>query len=723
MISKEINHIYWRWQEAIRERFENDGDQLTVAKPSNDGHLSVLKEMMLKKGFTTEEANSVVLILEKDKDDDYTSIGFNSYALKKDLPNNWKKGDGIPDGVQRFTKDDSGNYKPVGSDDGKKDDTSKEKPKMNPNFDQTNIDGDHLTNKGSKDDSKPKPVIQSVTSESIDGIDGKNKDNTLSGEEKVPGTEASAVAEIGVGDAMGCLSENNNDMSLAEECLESKLSKTKLGKKHGTGPSKEKFRRGMLLGAKRENQKVKEINEKLGWENSQTSHVGGSKGSLDSTIQHLKDKNISKVNGKPLEDYERIILEGGGGENPTDTMVVIVNEESGEAMVYHTSNKMSSADQISNGSPAKEVRAVVESGEFDNDEQQQQAEELGRIAQSNIGKHRGDQKKYIQQQQDKMIEDSQDSEISRKAVDRLKGVDNPISTAADSAKYWKLLMKHKNVKSYMKDNGLDSDNLTPDQEIAIYQFYVQEMKNISSMDNPPVDRKGGGIGDPDIQILTRLYGEGQEQITTGKSPREPIFSDSTMKSFYDKQTEEMNTLREKMNNIKDGAGNKAFTRRMISRLHLNVAEGHDPGDIPNEMFELIAGEYAYKDLKQDKDGNLYQKGKGGFYKIDEDGKPIGDAVSQDELNEYDCAVVADTENMQHCLGYKEGEKVEDNFGITMGEYEGTKAILYDRDGNQIAVQTARSKSGPGGAMNDSIAFNKSFQQCLAKQTKLKGKCG
>ena len=102
---------------------------------------------------------------------------------------------------------------------------------------------------------------------------------------------------------------------------------------------------------------------------------------------------------------------------------------------------------------------------------------------------------------------------------------------------------------------------------------------------------------------------------------------------------------------------------------------------------------------------------------------LTDAVPQDELDDYDCAVVEDTENMQHCLGYKEGEKVEDNFGITMGEYEGTKAILYDRDGNQIAVQTARSKSGPGGAMNDSIAFNKSFQQCLAKQTKLKGKCG
>ena len=256
-----------------------------------------------------------------------------------------------------------------------------------------------------------------------------------------------------------------------------------------------------------------------------------------------------------------------------------------------------------------------------------------------------------------------------------------------------------------------------------YQHYVQQMKEISSLDEPDTRRGMNGIGDPDIQILTRTYGEGQEQISTGNSPREPVFDDVTMKSFYDKQTLEMNTLREKMNKIKDGSGDKAFTRRMISRLHLNVAEGHNPGGIPNEMFELVAGEYGYKDLKQDKDGNLYQQRKGGFYKLDKNGKPTGDSVSSKELNDFNCAVVADTENMQHCLGYKEGKKVEDNFGITMGEYEGTKAILYDRDGNQIAVQTARSKSGPGGAMNDSISFNKDFQQCLAKQTKLKGKCG
>lgn len=571
----------------------------------------------------------------------------------------------------------------------------------------------------------------SVTTKSIDSIDGKNKDATLSGEEKVPGTEASAVAEIGVGDAMGCLSENNNDMSLAEECLESKLSKTKLGKKHGTGngQKQQELRRGMLLGAKRENQKVKEINEKLGWKNSQTSHVGGSKGSLDSTVKHLRDKGITKVNGKPLEEYEKTILEGGGGENPTDTMVVIVNEETNEAMIYHTSNKMSSKDQISNGSPSKEVRAVVEEAEFDNDEQRQQAEEAGKETRQNIGRHRQEQKEYISQQQNKMIEDSQSPEIARRIIDRLKGVENPVSTAADSAKYWKALKSHPRVKKYMKENNLDINNLTPEQEIEVYQHYVQQMKEISSLDEPDTRRGMNGIGDPDIQILTRTYGVvkgvNQEKISTGNPPKPPEFDDAKMKSFYDKQTEELNNLRERLNDIKGGSGDKAFTRRMISRLHLNVAEGHDPGGIPNEMFELIAGEYGYKDLKQDSDGNLYQQknGKGPYYRVDEKGNLSDEGVKGSELDSYDCAVVADTENMQHCLGYKEGQKVEDNFGITMGEYEGTKAILYDRDGNQIAVQTARSKSGPGGAMNDSISFNKDFQQCLAKQTKLKGKCG
>jgi len=209
-----------------------------------------------------------------------------------------------------------------------------------------------------EDDTKP-TTTSGVSSESIDAIDGDAKNKTLSGEEPPPGTESSAVAEIGVGFGMGCLSENNNDMEAAEKCLEEKLSKSKLGAKHGTGSGKKEMRRGMLQSAKRENQKVREINEELGWENSKTAHLGGSQASLKASVDKLKELGIKEVNGMPIDEYEKIILGGGGGENPTDTMVCVVNEETGEAIMYHTSNKMTSKDQIANGSPAKEIREVV----------------------------------------------------------------------------------------------------------------------------------------------------------------------------------------------------------------------------------------------------------------------------------------------------------------------------------------------------------------------------
>ena len=95
----------------------------------------------------------------------------------------------------------------------------------------------------------------------------------------------------------------------------------------------------------------------------------------------------------------------------------------------------------------------------------------------------------------------------------------------------------------MKEQGLDTNNLTPEQEVAVYQYYAEEMRNISNMDEPPESRRQGGIGDDDIQILTRTYGffegKNQEETSTGNPPREPEFDDDKMKSYYDLQTEEM----------------------------------------------------------------------------------------------------------------------------------------------------------------------------------------
>jgi hypothetical protein len=576
-----------------------------------------------------------------------------------------------------------------------------------------------------KEKPKEKPTVSGVSSESIDYIDGVSKNNVMNGEEKVPGRESSAVAEIGVGYAMGCLADNNNDIVKAERCLEEKLSESSLGTTHGTGDGKKaiEMRKGMLRSAKRENQKVREINEQLGWKNSQTSHIGGSKSSLQATVDALREKGITHVNGIPLDEYEEIIIGGGARENPTDTIGVIVNEETGEAIMYHTSNKMTSADQIANGSPAKEIKEIVSLGEFDDEDQRKQAKEAGETTRKKIAKYRKKQRKYIQQQQDKMIEDAEDDEIARRAVNRLKGEENPVTTASDKAKYWKKILAHQAVKRFMKEKGYDKNNLTPEQELEIYRFYLQEMKRITSMKNPPKNRQSGGVGEADIQIITRLYGEGEEEKITGNPGRDPLYSSDKMKSFYDKQTKEMNTLREKMNNIKPGSGDKAFADRMAKRLHLDQAEGHNPGGIPNDKAETIMGVYRFKDLQQDSEGNMVQQKGGKFYKLDENGKMTDEEVNKEDVQEFDCAVVADKETMAACLGMKEGEKATDDIGITMGEYEGTKAIIYDRNKKPIGVQTARSKSGPGGTMQDSIAYHKDFQRCLAKQTKIQGKCG
>ena len=279
----------------------------------------------------------------------------------------------------------------------------------------------------------------------------------------------------------------------------------------------------------------------------------------------------------------------------------------------------------------------------------------------------------------------------------------------------------------MKEKGYDPKNLTPEQEIEVYQHYCQEMKNITDMDNPPESRRQGGVGDDDIQILTRTYGyadgKNQEETTTGEPARNPVFDKEKMQSYYDLQTAEMNGLREDMNNIKPGSGDKAFGDRMAKRLHLDMADGHNPGGIPNDKAETIMGVYDYKDLKVDADGNMYQKKGKKFYKLDENGKITDEEVDYKDLKDFDCAVVADKGTMSKCLGMDEGDEVTDDLGIRMGEYEGTKAIIYDRNGKQIGVQTARSKTGPGGSMQDSIAYHKDFQQCLAKETKLQGKCG
>lgn len=582
-----------------------------------------------------------------------------------------------------------------------------------------------LTKRNKEKNQKYLNNTKGITStQNINEIDGTNKENVLNGKEKVPGSPGSAVAEIAIGYGMACLSENDFVMFKADECLRKKLEATKLGVAY----NKTRVRKGALQGSVRELKKVGKLIEDMGLnpETTTTGHVGGSKDSLANTVKSLRNKGITEVNGIPIDEYKKIILAGGGGDNPTDTMVVVIDQSSGKSFIYHTSNKMTSADQISNGSPSKEIDEIGNIASKNYDEtQKKELETIQQETKDNIQKHRNDQKEYIRQQQTKMADDANNPEIARRAIDRLKGVKNAVSAADDTAKYWKRLTNHKSVRDFAKEKGYDLKNLTPEQEVEVYQHYTKSMQSA----DPETERRAGGVGDDDIQIITRLYGvfgkpkKNQEELTTGNSPNPPVFDEDELNSFYDKQTDELNNLRERMNNIKEGSGDDAFANRMKKRLHLDIAEGKNPGGIPNDKFETVMGEYPYKDLKQDSDGNLYQqdkKTKNYYYLVNTDGS-LGETPFDGELKDLDVAVVADADTIKKCLGLNEGDSIEDGIEIRVDLYDNRKVIIYDKDDKQIGFQSARSKTGPGGPMQDTIAYHPDFQKCLATQTILMGK--
>ena len=306
---------------------------------------------------------------------------------------------------------------------------------------------------------------------------------------------------------------------------------------------------------------------------------------------------------------------------------------------------------------------------------------------------------------------------------------NPPGISSAPEKYMKGVLKRLKLSTAEQKELLGP----PPNEKELKKHLKTYLKMLKDKEPGGEDQATALSSTTDMPIMVRLLQN--EKMITGNDPINPPMLDSDLKSYYEKQTDALNSQRERLNELgakngQENLGNKTFVRDLVNRMHLNIAEGHNPGGIPNENFELIHGTIAYKnEIRQDADGNMYRKGKGGFYKIDKDGNPTGDAVPAKELDDFDCPVVGNPDTHRHCLGLKEGEKVEEGFDVRYEEYKmedgstSIKALIYDRNDKPIAVQTCRPKSGPGGMIQDSMQWSKDYQICLAKQTKLQGYCG
>ena len=603
---------------------------------------------------------------------------------------------------------------------------------------------------GKSDDSGSETQSHKNTSENINKIDGQIKADGLNKKEKAPGNDTSTMNEVGVGYAMACLDESPDDV---DGCLNEKMKDTVIGKKMKKDQSEE-----IIQSAKAEKARVDRHLQKnnMNPESTSVTHVWGAKSSLQAAadqLEELKKKGVETVNGISIDKYKEIILGGGGGDDPTDTIIVMIDESQDppKVEILHTSNKTTSDDIQGNGSPNEELNQISDKAKdkLENEENKKAVDEANEKQKKEIEDARVEQKNYVDKQSEKMSNHFEDDDVCDKAIAMLENGpdDTPPGISTAAGKYWKEVLKRKAVRDYIKEQGWSAP-YDDNQKRTLMRIYAQDLA-----------KEDTELRDTDVQIIARMYGDRKipkkengelvlkggkkqydnvsgEEYLTGKPAEEPKFSNEELDSYYARQTEAINSHREELNEIgkkegKDGLGDKEHTNRMIHRLHLGVADGEPAGEVPADNFQLNMGRYKRKDIQQDRDGRYLTNKGGKWYEITKDGvsdTPIDPQPEKSDLTgTSECAVIADGETHRHCLGMKEGEKVEDGFSVDYGEIQkdgkSYKAIIYDRNKKIVGYQICRSKSGPGGSVNDTIQYHKDYQKCMAEHTISSGRCG
>jgi hypothetical protein len=579
--------------------------------------------------------------------------------------------------------------------------------------------GDAETGDKKEKDDKPKSKI---SREDIDSIDGDSKSKALDKKEKAPGNESSVINEVGVGIGMSHLSDNP-DMSVdeLEDKLFEEIMNTKIGKSNKEKATRNACR-AAAKSAKREYTRTQKTIQKndMNPETTKTSHVWGSKDSLQGTVDYLEKMGVKEVNGILFEEYKKIILEGGAGKNPTDTMIVMVDDSKKppKAIINHTSNKTSSNDIQGNSGPDKNADYVMnradedlENGKITKEEHEQITQEMTRLREDFVNAQ-NQIEELINEQFERMESDINNSKKRKELLNRVKN----LSTGETPAKYWNMIVKRYAKRSDIDLKGKEFDfqsgtykpPLSKEEEAQILMSYQKEMKDFANQEEEAVEPPKWAT---EIMARKDMY-----------PPPEQDLND-----LYRVQHSLISETRKTVDKIKDGYGTQIASQNMFERLHLDVVQGHNPGGIPTENFEVNMGNNE-SGRKYDEGGNAYHHTGAGFYrKVNpKTGKLEGDKFKpkQGQLTDGDSAVVVNPTTIAGALGIEPPAK-DLTSRIRVSEVKSGKgksgvATIYGTtvDGEEIIIgyQTIRPKQGPGSKHQDTIQFHKDFQRRLVEQT-------
>ena len=449
--------------------------------PNNSAHLYHLSEILIENKWPfevidelLENLNEVDIVQKKQSDGSYGS----SYTVKNHNP----------DRGQKLVKKNAS-----------KDDIEK-------------------VDKGEEPKDKKSKLKTKMKREDIDSIDGKTKTKALNKEEKAPGNESSVINEIGVGIGMTHISDNP-DISVREleDKLFNEIMNTKIGKSNGDKATRNACR-AAAKSAKREHKRTQNTIEKNGMnsETTKVSHIWGSKDSLTKTVNHIKELGVKEVNGIPVDttddryfnsdgsakeppvppfdpdkpNYAAIILNGGAGKNPTDTMVVMVDDsvKPPKAIINHTSNKTSSDDIQGNSGPDKNADYVMnkadedlKSGKITEKEHKQITETMTRLREDFINAQ-NQIEELINEQFSRMESDIKDPKKRKKLLNTLKNLSTSKPPKGPGAKWELLAKRYGDVKGKEFDynTGTYKPPLSEEEETKIITDYYNEMESLAT---------------------------------------------------------------------------------------------------------------------------------------------------------------------------------------------------------------------------------------------------
>ena len=653
----------------------------------NKNHIYHLENVLLEEGWTWDVINELIELLEAPNDSQYKHIGYGKYKLVKDVGK---------EGTPTFKKTDDGKYVELGKEkDTKKEPTQKDKPVDAQMAGDRDAEPGDVVKKEKEPKDKPERQVGQLSDKDDILSDGEIKQKGLDigfkeeGDFKpAPGNAGSMLAEIMSGE-VGSFLDENPDMTDEElvRAIYDHVKDTTLGKQNGDHTRK-RNKSGKYEGVNADLMKKCESIAKAGREKH--TRMNESVDRLDTEDKISKPVKIRNFYGhetsiqKQVELIEQsdgpfytnqgvkvpkdvlidLIKKSGGGENPSDTSTIAIDEQGRGIVTFH-SDKLTTADIQANSTPNKEseqAKLVVDDSDM-SDEDNQKAKSIIEEGQRKLSEKENELKQAANQPAREMSEGNIDQILDDIKSD--KGIDGK---AIVSSHLKKSLMSrgkpHPSITPYLE---VDEPHSEKDLLIAFYKFAGD-------------DDREKELTESQLKLLYRSAKQNGYDISSdlGKIRKESIEVQRETHSELNKQEVTL------PDGTKKPLGDFVEAQNVMDKLHIGVVdgeEGHGVGKYPG-LFNLNMG---------------------------------GTIVEAEQLK--GCLNVKNSDDfVTHFEVGEPGDGEEEIVNPRTKQVTGRNIFVYaiTKEGERIpvAVKTQRSKQGESGKLSTTYQWHKDTQKCF-----------